>query len=55
VKRRRTLKRFFLRILVAVVIGLLLAGAWIWVGVGRPYKGYAADEQFVEILQGAGM
>src|SRR5207245_1583447 len=55
VKRRRTLKRFFLRILVAVVIGLLLAGAWIWVGVGRPYKGYAADEQFVEIPQGAGM
>ena len=54
-KRRRTLKRFFLRILVAVVIGLLLAGAWIWVGVGRPYKGYAADEQFVEIPQGAGM
>jgi len=44
--------------LAAAVFVLLLAaaaaGAWFYSGVDRPYKGYDAPEQFVEIPQGAG-
>ncbi len=29
-------------------------GAWVWSGLSRPFKGYDAAEQFVEIPQGAG-
>ncbi len=44
--------------LAAVVLVMLLAsagaGLWFYSGVDRPYKGYDAPEQFVEIPQGAG-
>jgi peptidoglycan lytic transglycosylase G len=44
--------------LAAAVFVLLLAaaaaGAWFYSGVDRPYRGYDALEQFVEIPQGAG-
>lgn len=47
------MKRFL--ILVAVAIALLAgAGAWFYASVDRPYKGYTAAEQFVEIPQGSG-
>jgi UPF0755 protein len=43
----------------AVIVVLLLvaaagAGWWFYTGVDRPFKGYDAAEQFVEIPQGAG-
>jgi UPF0755 protein len=41
----------FLLLLVLLCAG---AGAWFYTGVDRPFKGYAAQEQFVEIAQGAG-
>ncbi len=53
-RRRRTAAGCLLRVCIAVILGLLIAGAWIWMGVERPYKGYSADEQFVDIPQGAG-
>jgi UPF0755 protein len=45
------------RLLLALAVIVLLcaaAAAWLLIGVGRPYKGYAGPEQFVEIPQGAG-
>jgi UPF0755 protein len=38
-------------VLVALVLG---GGAWIYTSVERPYKGYEAQEQFVEIPSGSG-
>ncbi|HVH55332.1 MAG TPA: endolytic transglycosylase MltG [Vicinamibacterales bacterium] len=38
-------------VLVVVVLG---GGAWIYTSVERPYKGYEAQEQFVEIPSGSG-
>ncbi|HXG53934.1 MAG TPA: endolytic transglycosylase MltG [Vicinamibacterales bacterium] len=37
---------------VVVLIALLAAGAWTYANLERPYKGYAAVEQFVEIPPG---
>jgi UPF0755 protein len=45
------------RLLLAVVVLLAIcaaAGAWFYFNIDRPYKGYAAAEQFVEIPQGSG-
>lgn len=39
--------------LLAVVAGAALA-VWLYVGVNRPFKGYSASEQFVDIPQGEG-
>lgn len=47
------MKRFLLFTVVAIV-ALAGAGAWFYASVDRPYKGYAAAEQFVEIPQGSG-
>ena len=47
------MKRVLL-ILVVVLIAGAAAGAWLYTGVDRPYKGYEAAEQFVEIPQGSG-
>jgi len=43
-------------VLVVLVLLIAAGGAcwWLYRGVARPYKGYAADEQFVEIPQGSG-
>ncbi len=46
------------RLLAWLFVGLFLAlagfGSWLYFGLERPYKGYPAEEQFVEIPQGAG-
>jgi peptidoglycan lytic transglycosylase G len=39
---------------VAFVIVAVAAGVWTWVGLSRPFKGYDAAEQFVQIPQGGG-
>jgi len=41
----------FLVLLLAICAG---AGAWFYFNIDRPYKGYDAAEQFVEIPQGSG-
>jgi UPF0755 protein len=46
-------KKFALFVLV-VLIAAAGAGVWFYRGVDRPFKGYDAAEQFVEIPQGAG-
>jgi peptidoglycan lytic transglycosylase G len=51
---RRRAGGCLLRTFIAILVGLAIAAVWIWLGVVRPYKGYAADEQFVEVPQGAG-
>jgi UPF0755 protein len=38
-------------LVILVALGL---GAWAWLGLSRPFKGYEAPEQFVDIPQGAG-
>jgi UPF0755 protein len=40
--------------LLLVVVAAAGAGVWFYRGVDRPFKGYDAAEQFVEIPQGAG-
>ena len=47
---RRLLGWFFVLVLLAV----LAVGAWIFVTLERPFRGYDAPEQFVEIPAGAG-
>ena len=47
---RRLLGWFFVLVLFAV----LAVGAWIFVTLERPFRGYDAPEQFVEIPAGAG-
>src|SRR5450756_1030905 len=45
------------RLIVFFLVLLLLcagAGAWFYMGVDRPFKGYEGAEQFVEISQGSG-
>jgi UPF0755 protein len=36
------------------LLGVIAVGAWIFVNLERPYRGYDAPEQFVEIPPGAG-
>lgn len=47
------MKRFAAFVLVLGLVGAA-AAAWLYIGVSRPYKGYEAAEQFVEIPPGAG-
>jgi UPF0755 protein len=37
-----------------LIVAAAVAGAWFYTGVDRPFKGYDAPEQFVEIPQGTG-
>jgi len=46
-------KKFF-AVLLLILIAAAGAGVWFYRGVDRPFKGYDAAEQFVEIPQGAG-
>jgi len=46
-------KRLFLLVLVLLLLAGA-AGAWFYTGIDRPFKGYDAAEQFVEIPQGSG-
>ena len=47
------MKRFAVFV-VLLLIAAAGAGAWLYSGVDRPFKGYEGAEQFVEIPQGAG-
>jgi peptidoglycan lytic transglycosylase G len=47
------LKKLFTFILLLIVVGGA-AGAWFYLRLGQPYKGFGGAEQFVEIPQGAG-
>src|SRR5436190_693714 len=47
------MKKFALFLLLVLLV-CAGAGAWFYRGVDRPFKGYDAAEQFVEIPQGAG-
>ena len=47
------MKRFALFVLL-LIVAAGAAGAWLYSGVNRPFKGYEGAEQFVEIPQGAG-
>jgi hypothetical protein len=42
-----------MKALTALVVVLVLAAAaaatWLYIGVERPYRGYASEEQFVDI------
>ena len=48
------MKRILSILAVLVVVAAVGAGAWIYVTMERPYKGYAEAEQFVEIPAGSG-
>jgi UPF0755 protein len=50
---RRAAKRWLLAFLVLAAGGALLAGAWLWRELSTPYRGYTAEEVFVEIRRGA--
>ena len=47
----KTIIRWGLLVVLAAVVG---AGAWFYASLGRPYKGYAEAEQFVDIPPGTG-
>jgi UPF0755 protein len=47
-------KKLLLALGAVVVLMLAGAAAWLFVHVERPYRGYAGDEQFVEIPPGSG-
>jgi peptidoglycan lytic transglycosylase G len=47
-------KRVITWTFLVVIVVVLGAGAWIYTSVERPYKGYEAPEQFVEIPAGSG-
>ena len=48
------MKRVILKLAAVVLVAVSLLAVWILVGVGRPYKGYDAAEQFVQVPPGAG-
>ncbi|MGH9309575.1 MAG: endolytic transglycosylase MltG [Vicinamibacterales bacterium] len=48
------MKRILLAALAVVIVGLGAGAVWLLLGAEKPYKGYEAAEQFVEIPPGAG-
>ena len=48
------MKRLLLALLALVLVFLTAGGVWLLLGAEQPYKGYDAEEQFVEIPPGAG-
>jgi UPF0755 protein len=46
-------KRFVV-LLVLLILCAAAAAAWVYLGIRRPYRGYRADEQFVDIRPGTG-
>jgi len=46
-------KRLLLFVILLLVV-CAAGAAWFYMGVNRPYKGYAETEQFVEVPQGVG-
>jgi UPF0755 protein len=47
-------KRVLGLLFVVMLVAFAGFGAWLYLGLQRPYKGYQAEELFVEIPQGAG-
>jgi UPF0755 protein len=47
-------RKLVLALVAVVALALAGAAAWFFVNVERPYRGYAGDEQFVEIPPGSG-
>jgi UPF0755 protein len=52
--RKHTYALIFIFIVVIIVGGAVLAGTFLWLRLGEPYKGYATADTFVDIPQGAG-
>jgi len=50
----RTIRRLVGWLFALFLIGVIGTGAWVFVNLERPFKGYDAAEQFVEIPSGAG-
>jgi UPF0755 protein len=48
------MKKLALFVLLLAVVAAAAAGAWIYMRVGEPYRGYQGPEQFVEVPAGAG-
>ena len=48
------MKRFVGWMTVLLLLGALAVGGWVYVNLERPYKGYSASEQFVDIPTGSG-
>ena len=48
------MKKLALFLLLLLVIAAGAAGAWVYLRVGEPYRGYEGAEQFVEMPSGAG-
>ena len=48
------MKRALAWLFIVMLVALAAFGGWLYFGLGRPYKGYTGEEQFVEIPQGAG-
>jgi UPF0755 protein len=47
-------KRLVLALVVILMLAAVAAAGWVYVSLGRPYRGYTEAEQFVEIPQGSG-
>jgi UPF0755 protein len=47
-------KRLLIKLAALLIVILAAAAVWILIGTARPYKGYDAPEQFVQIAPGAG-
>src|SRR5688500_10278345 len=52
--RGRTIGRIVGWLFVLFLVGVIGVGAWVFVNLERPFKGYDAAEQSVEIPSGAG-
>ncbi|HET9265585.1 MAG TPA: endolytic transglycosylase MltG [Vicinamibacterales bacterium] len=48
------MKRILLAGLLLLILGVAAAGAWLYLSVERPFKGYEGNETFVEIQAGSG-
>ncbi|CAN5408007.1 endolytic transglycosylase MltG [soil metagenome] len=48
------MKRLLLAVVAVLVLAAVAAGAWLFLSLERPYRGYTEPEQFVEIPQGSG-
>jgi UPF0755 protein len=45
----------FLACILLAALGVCGAGAWVYLGIRQPFRGYSAPEQFVDIPSGLGM
>jgi UPF0755 protein len=47
-------KRLAIALVLLIGIAVAASAAWLYIGVNRPYRGFSAPEQFVDIPPGAG-